>query len=118
MWEKDFGLLRCGLLDRGFSCHWMGLAWPDQREARTFWNMGRGILCCVSGHLVRETEKLHPTLGWHKGARRILIYCGAGAPYSREPGVFKGPILMESATGQRVASSRGLALLRSHSRCV
>lgn len=91
-----------------------GLARPDQRETRTFWNMRRGILGCVSGHLLIKTKATPPpTLGWHKGASRILINHEAGAPDSSDLSVFKGPILMALATGKRTASSRVLVLLRS-----
>lgn len=51
--------------------------------------MWEEILCCVPSHLPRETERLHPTLGWHKGARRIPVNYGAGASLWRAR-CFKG----------------------------
>lgn len=75
--------------------------------------MGQESLCCVPSQLRRETERLHPTLGCHKVARRIPINYGVEHP-SGDPTVLKHPILMVGlAIGKRVASPWVLALLPS-----
>lgn len=79
------------------------MAWPGlTNDIRR--NKGREILCCVPSHLLRETEKLHPTLGWQKGARRIPIHYGVEHP-SGDLRFLKHLILMvELAMGRRAAS--------------
>lgn len=82
---------------------WSGVAGPGLTNGIRR-NIGREILCCVPSHLPREAEKLHPTLGRQKGARRTPTHCGVEHP-SGGPGLLKHLVVtVELAMGRRAAS--------------